>query len=126
MLLCKDQCDLPTISMIGGGAKNLYFHIYDKKSGDEALVSGCQGRFSIVNGASRHGFDKSTTVLVKEITPFPEDKNVMQVTLDPQDTLYLNGKYIYQVWIIGADGVAEEPQQGEFYVKRNIDPDYQK
>ena len=126
MLSCKDQYTLPTITMTGGGLKNLYFHIYDKASGNVALVDGCTARFSIVNCASRLGGEKLTTVLQKEleVVSGDNDGNVLRLKLDASDTVHLNGKYIYQIWVIGKDGIPEEPQQGELYVKRNTDPDY--
>lgn len=46
--------------------------------------------------------------------------NVLTVTLEPSETVGLNGKYIYQIQIRDIDGDVEIPKQGILYITNNI------
>ena len=116
MYPCNQQYRLPTISIVAGAAKNLYFPVTNK-SGETVNTTGCTARFSAVNCANRAG----RTVIEKVATTVDGALDVLTFTLEPKDTINLEGKFIYQIWVKDANGIPEEPQQGELYIVRNID-----
>lgn len=46
------------------------------------------------------------------------------VSITPEDTVDLWGKYIYQISIKDANGVVEIPNQGILYITNNIHKDF--
>lgn len=116
MIPCN-QKKLTTLSFVGGSTKCLGFRIFGK-NGTPIDVSQCTARFSI-----GHSVVASTSCIIsKDMTA--DSSNIFTVTLNPEDTVNLFGKYIYQVTIIDANGTVEEPQQGELYIINNIDKDF--
>lgn len=116
MYPCDQHRRLPTICIYAGAEKKIYFPVRNK-SGDAVNAAGCTGKFSAVNCANRSG----NLAIEKTATVVAGIGDTLMVSLSPNDTINLEGKFIYQIWIRGADGVYEEPQQGDLYIIRNID-----
>ena len=107
---------LPTISMYAGATKVLHFPVTNP-SGNSADLTNCTARLTAVNSA--HKNSRPAIILDGVVSPTASD--VFLFTMEPKDTIEEEGKYIYQVWIVGSDGKPEEPQQGELYITKNID-----
>ena len=114
---------LPEIQFVGGTTQDLQFHVYFHENKRPQDVSGCTCRFSIVSYANRTGTPlvKKTMTTTSEST---EVNNTLYVTLDPQDTVNMHGKYIYQISIEDPDGAVEIPNQGILFITNNIDKSF--
>ena len=113
--------ELPTLEFVGGETQDLAFHIYFYKNKQPFGLNGCTASISVVGFTNRGG----TPVLTKEMkTAFNDDvtvENVLTVTLLPEETVDLNGKYIYQISIRDIGGDVEIPKHGIMFVTNNID-----
>lgn len=107
---------LPTLVLYAGSTKNLYVPVTNKM-GVSVDVCDCSARLSVINCVHKN----SRPVISKDAILVEGASDTLLFALSPEDTINLEGKFIYQIWIIGSDGLAEEPQQGELYIKRNID-----
>lgn len=111
---------LPTIDFVGGETQDLAFNVYFYKNKQPFSLTGCTCNFSIVSFRNKKG----TPILSKQMTPiFNNDgtsDNVLTVTLQPGETVDLDGKYIYQIIIKDINGDAEIPKQGILYITNNI------
>lgn len=116
---CQDQNKMATIHMMAGATKILSFSIVDE-SGRPVDLEGYTARFSFGSASNRYG----NSIVAKTMSIKSNFSNVFSVVLSAEDTIGLCGKYIYQVWVIGADGLPEEPMQGDLYIERNIDKDF--
>lgn len=116
MRSCQGQNKMPTIYMVAGATKILTFSIIDA-SGRPIDLEGYTARFSLVSASNRSG----SSIVTKNMTLKSSTANIFTVLLNAEDTVSLCGKYTYQVWVIGADGLPEEPMQGDLYIERNID-----
>ena len=59
-----------------------------------------------------------------EIKTAGEVDNILAVTIDPKETVGMNGKYIYQIIIKDISGDVEVPKQGIFLVVNNINKSF--
>lgn len=111
---------LPRIDFVGGETQNLMFHVYFHRNRRPFSMTGCTANFSIVSFMNKMG----TPILSKSMNAIFNDEgtieNVLTVTLEPQETVNLYGKYIYQIQIKDIDGVVEIPKQGLLYITNNI------
>lgn len=111
---------LPTIDFVGGETQDLAFNIYFYANKRPYSLSGCTANFSIVSFRNRIG----TPILTKEMgVAFNTEgtiNNVLTVTLSPEETVDLFGKYIYEIQMRDIDGDVEIPKQGILYVTNNI------
>ena len=119
MYPCKKEDKLPTLSFCAGATKNFYFPVTNK-TGDEVDATGCSARLSVINCTNRSG----KPVIQKDAHLIDGASSVFKFTLDPDDTINLKGKFIYQIWIKDSKGIPEEPQQGELYITQNIDKSF--
>lgn len=115
MYPCNNN-QLPTISMYAGATKVLHFPVTNP-SGNSVDLTNCTARLTAVNSAHKN----SRPVIAKNGVVSSGASDTFVFTLEPKDTIEEDGKYIYQIWIIGPDGKPEEPQQGELYITNNID-----
>lgn len=118
------QYPLPTMNFVGGSSETLSFRTYwhaDKLPFD---LSRCSANFAVINYVNQEGkplFTKPMEVLTDEGTG---ELNLLRVKLSPVDTIYLRGKYIYQITIKENDNDIEPPQKGIIYISNNIDKDF--
>ena len=111
---------LPTIDFVGGSTQDLLFHVYFHSVKNPFDLTGCSGRFALVNYLNKNGapiFTKNMTVE----SGADDFDNILTVTLEPSDTADLAGKYIYQISLKDGDGDVEIPKQGIMYITKNID-----
>ena len=104
--------DLPEILFVGGETHDLRFCLFS--------ASGATATFSVVYSVNRTG----TPVLSKPMSIVANDdgvENILTVTLLPQETVNLYGKYIYQITIQDMSGETEIPSQGILGITNNID-----
>lgn len=116
-----DQYTLPQMEFVGGETQEVAFHAHYYLDDRPFGLEGCVAQFSIVSYTNKYG----APILEKkmEVTRDGADgmKNVLYLKLLPEDTLDLNGKYIYQISIRDVDGDVEIPKQGIIYIYNNID-----
>ena len=110
--------NLPDIKFVGGESQRFVFDlvtIYDSKFD----AKNCDVGFAIINYANKNG----KPVVVKSMETV-EDNNgffsIITVKLDPQDTLNMHGRYIYQISIRDPEGNTEIPGQGLMDILKNI------
>lgn len=111
---------LPTIDFVGGETQDLAFNVFFYKNHQPFSLTGCDCNFSIVSFTNKMG----APILSKQMTAIYNDDvsadNVLTVTLGPNETVELFGKYIYQIIIKDVNGDAEIPKQGILYITNNI------
>lgn len=115
---------LPTIDFVGGETQDLLFNVYFYKNNQPFSLSGCTSNFSVVSFTNKTG----VPILSKQMTSIFNDAgtsdNVLTVTLQPNETVDLCGKYIYQIIIKDINGDAEIPKQGILYITNNINKSF--
>lgn len=114
---------LPTIDFVGGSTQDLLFNVLFCSNKRPFSLEGCVGNFAIVNFLNRTGAPIVSKTMSISIGADGMD-NKLLVTLDPEDTVDLAGKYIYQITIKDADGDVEIPKQGIMYITNNINKSY--
>lgn len=110
---------LPQAEFVGGSTQDFAFRCYHHgKTGRPMDMSGADVCFSIIDYANRHG----DPIVHKTMEARMGDGtyNVLFVTIPPEDTVNLCGKYIYQITIQDGDGTVEIPNQGLLYITNNI------
>lgn len=114
-----DPYVLPQIDFIGGSSQDLRFSVYYYANKEPYILDKCTANFSVTDF-----MDRSTPVLSKEMTADNNDNNgechILTVTLNPEDTVDLYGKYIYQISIM-RNGKIEIPGQGILMISTNTD-----
>ena len=114
---------LPEISMVGGSSKDIQFNLfYDKENPKPYDITGSTANFSIMNI-----IDMGVTPLVSKnmsVTTSGGVKHSLCVSLTPEDTLNLFGKFIYQITIIDTDSNVIIPRQGIINIHNCINRDY--
>lgn len=118
---------LPTIDFVGGSTQDFVFHSFflaDKRPYD---LSGCTAKFSIVNYTNQNG----SPILSEPMEIASGDSygdvavsNLLKITLPPNKTCELHGKYIYQITIKESESQVDIPNQGILYITNNIDKGY--
>lgn len=115
---------LPTIDFVGGETQDIMLHVYHYKDDKEFSLTGCSANFSIVSYANKNG----APYVSKEMSVLTNDAgtsdNILSVSLAPNETVGLSGKYIYQVTIKDIEGDVEIPKQGILYITNNINKNF--
>ena len=110
---------LPTIDFVGGETQDLVFNLFFYKNKRPFSTTGVSANFAIVSFTNKMG----TPILTKPMEGAFNDEgtinNVLTVTLEPSETVGLNGKYIYQIQIRDIDGDVEIPKQGILFTTNN-------
>lgn len=104
---------LPAIEMVAGATKELRFNTFQKDTGIPFDVAAFTASFSMVNFVNKD----SAPVVTKSATT---NGTAVIVTLLPNDTVNLCGKYVYQVTISGG-ATEKEVCQGVLLIHKNID-----
>lgn len=128
-MIAPNPYTLPTIDFVGGATQELVFHTYfyiGKKPFD---LSACTANFSMINYVNKNGAPLiSKEMQISEPERVSEDEeivsNILRVTLDPEDTVELVGKFIYQITIRDVSGDVEIPNQGIIRIVNNINKAY--
>lgn len=122
---CSDHnpYTLPDIDFVGGETQSLSFNVYFREGGVAFDMSGCTANFSVVNYNNKTGTPRINKAM-SVASGTSAVQNVLQVTLDPADTVDLAGKFIYQITIKDAGGVVEIPKQGIMNIINNINKAY--
>ena len=111
---------LPTIDFVGGETQDFMFNTFFYKNRRQFSLTGCTANFAIVSFTNKMG----KPILTKPMEAIFNDdgtiNNVLIVTLEPEETVELCGKYIYQIQIRDIDGDVEIPKQGLLYITNNI------
>lgn len=115
---------LPTIDFVGGETQKLLFNIYFHEGRTPFSLSGCTANFSIVNYLNRTGAPILSKTMQSVLDADITVDNKLTVTLFPEETVDLFGKYIYQIIIRDIDGETEIPKQGILYITNNINKNY--
>ena len=110
--------------MIAGSRRTFSFNIF---GGDNPKfrMSAYKARFALTYAQNR----SMSPVLVRDMTVETDSKGKatgsVYVTLETEDTYFLNGKYIYQIIIYNlGTKQADIPQQGEILIYENVDKDF--
>ena len=115
---------LPQDSFVAGQTKNYAWNLF-RESKEPFDAKNCTGTFSLLDYSDRD--EDATPVLTKQISFISGESNVRNmayVSLKPSDTMNLEGKYIYQLSIKDPDGTVEIPNQGLFYIYKNINKSF--
>lgn len=113
---------LPTVEFVGGSTQKFGFRTYFQTKKNPYDLSACTAYFSVIHYVNKTG----EPILSKEmeIDESSQDsgvQNLLKVTLLPEETADLSGKFIYQITIQNASDEVEIPDQGLLYIYRNID-----
>lgn len=110
--------NLPDIRFIGGESQKFIFTLLTP-NGYDYDASECTVNFAIINYSNKNG----KPLLIKEaeiIKGLNGIMNIASVELLPEDTVYLSGRFVYQISIADAYDNTEIPGQGIMDVTRNI------
>jgi len=111
--------ELPEILFVGGETHDLRFRLFTD-TGKVFSASGARATFSVVYSVNRTG----TPVISKQMDIIADDdgiESILAVTLIPNETKNLYGKYIYQITIQDMSGEVDIPSQGILGITNNID-----
>lgn len=122
----SDPYILPTIEFVGGSTQEQIFAFFSKSTKKPFDISFCTADFSIINYVNKNGCPLvSKDMKVDTMVDSGEEiQNVLRVVLDPEDTVNLVGKYIYQITIKDISRKVEIPGQGIILIRKNIHPRY--
>lgn len=119
-----DIYTMPEVTFVAGQSNTLRWRLFTWAN-LPFNADGCIGNFAVVDYSDQTGdplISKPLEFLVGDEKYGA--KNIAMVNLDPQDTLELHGKYIYQITIKDVDGETEIPNQGFLQIIHNINEDY--
>ena len=123
MTILNPQYSLPDIHFVGGESQKFLFHL-KTQGGSDFNAEHCTAGFAIISYANKHG----EPIITKDadITLGTDGvMNVVVVKLEPEDTMHLYGRYIYQLTITDSiDKVTDIPGQGIIDISRNIHKDF--
>jgi len=114
--------NLPDIRFIGGESQVFLFTLLTPK-GYDFDASDCTVKFAIINYSNKNG----KPLLIKDaeiLKGLNGIMNIASVELLPEDTVYLSGRFVYQLSIADAYDNTEIPGQGIVDVTRNIHQDF--
>lgn len=117
---------MPEIRFVSGQSNTLRWRLFTSAR-TPFNADGCVGNFSVVD----YSLPVSEPLISKPLEFSVGDyelnvKNLATVELQPEDTLGLYGKYIYQITIQDVDGSVEIPNQGFLQISHNINEDFLK
>lgn len=113
---------LPTIDFVGGSTQELVFHTFFSQNKKPFDLSSCTAYFAVINFVNKSG----TPLISKKMEIGKSEDgdetvtNILRVVLQPEDTVDLVGKFIYQISIQDISGEIEIPDQGIIRIANNI------
>lgn len=114
--------NLPKIQFVGGETQELCFRL-KSPSGRYYTAEGMTVNYAV----RKYGKIDEPPVINKtaEITLEANTMHsVIEIRLDSNDTLALDGRYVYQITVAGDNGIIEIPGRGILEITRNINPDF--
>lgn len=114
--------NLPDISFIGGESQTFLFNLLTI-AGNSFNAENCEVGFALVNYANKNGMP----ILTKTASIIEGENGIMSIAsveLLPEDTIYLYGRYVYQLTICDLYDKTEIPGQGIIDITRNIHPEF--
>ena len=122
----QDIYTLPEIVFVAGQSNTIHWRLF-KAEKVPFNGEGCTGNFSVVDYSDQTG-EPLITKPLKFIVGDNKNgmKNIAVVDLHPNDTLGLNGKYIYQIIIKDINGDVDIPNQGFLLITHNINESFLK
>lgn len=115
---------LPTIQFVGGETQALAFSIYSHTKDKPCSMTGCTANFSIVSFMNKWGTPMISKTMAAVMNAAGTVDNVLTVSILPEETVNLTGKYIYQISIRDAKGTVEIPKQGILMIANNINKSF--
>lgn len=113
---------LPEIHFIGGSSEDLQFDLYlDEAKRQPIDLQGGAAQFSLVDFSNRTGAPIVSKEMEIQKNKAQTGHNVVYVSLSPEDTVDLFGKYVYQITLRDAGGNIDIPHQGIVMIHNNID-----
>lgn len=113
---------LPQVEFVGGSTQDFAFQCRQHKTGRPLDMSECQADFSIIEYVNKYGDPLVSKTM--DVIKLDGVNSQLFVSITPEDTVDLWGKYIYQISIKDANGVVEIPNQGILYITNNIHKDF--
>lgn len=111
---------LPTIDFVGGETQDLAFHAFFHSKNKPFDLTGCTSNFSVIGFTNKIGDPIITKPMQILVSDDGDTNNILSVTIEPNETVNLSGKYIYQISIRSVEGIIEIPKQGILYITNNI------
>ena len=92
---------LPTIDFVGGSTQELVFHTFFSQNKKPFDLSSCIASFAVINFINKNGSPLITKTMQVDKSEDGDGTvtNVLRVVLQPEDTIDLVGKFIYQITI---------------------------
>lgn len=117
---------LPTIDFVGGSTQELVFHTFFSQNRKPFDLSSCTASFAVINFINKNGSPLITKTMQVDKSEVGDGTvtNVLRVVLQPEDTVDLVGKFIYQISIQDISGDIEIPDQGIIRIANNINKDF--
>lgn len=116
--MMKPIYNLPSVQFVGGSFQNIRFHL-ETPSVEVFDADSHEVNFSIM----RWGY-RGNPSISKRASLIPDRYGYsIEINLLPSETVYLYGKFIYQVSISDAAGYVEIPGRGIMDIIRNINPE---
>ena len=112
---------LPELAFVGGSSEELVFHAY--RNGTEPKpfgLTGCTANFSIAYYADKSGAPLASKEMTIKMDSANVYENIMTILLEPEDTIDLFGKYVYQITVKDPDDNADI-RQGILMIHKNVD-----
>lgn len=120
----RDIYTMPEIMFVAGQSNIIRWRLFTSAK-TPFNADGCVGNFSIVDYSYPVGEPLISKPLKFSVGDFERNvTNLATVDLQPEDTLGLHGKYIYQITIKDIDGGVEIPNQGFLQIVHNINEAY--
>ena len=113
---------LPEIYFIGGSSEDLQFDLYSDENKRRPIdLRDGTARFALIDFSNMTGAPLVSKEMDIQINKAQTHYNIVRVSLLPEDTVDLFGKYIYQISLRDADGGIDIPYQGIAMIYNNID-----
>lgn len=117
--------DLPTIELVGGSTEDLKWNLWHVPPGeldnknDPFNAKSCKVTFSAVSYSSK----SSSPEICRDCDIEIDTRGVMSIatiTLAPEETKSLEGKFLYQLTVQDEKGEIEIVRQGVLFIWRNL------
>lgn len=113
---------LPELCFVGGSSEDLQFNLFYNEADPKPFnIFGGEANFSIVNFLNKNSIPLVSKKMIIAINEEETYYNVLRVSLEPEDTVNLFGKFVYQITIKDIDGNVDIPHQGIINIHNNID-----
>lgn len=117
---------LPTIDFVGGSTQELVFHTFFSQNKKPFDLSSCTASFAVISFINKNGSPLIIKTMQIDKSEYGDGTatNILRVVLQPEDTVDLVGKFIYQISIQDISGDIEIPDQGILRIANNINKNF--